>query len=368
MNVVRVSTRPTYRSSGMGLHPFKITESMSDVNTIYVYPKNESDNIEFNNNDNVKEVEVPFHLEKRDPKVGFIGKLSFTARRVFNVLKFNLSVINRLKKEKVDIVHIHSPMYFVIAFYYWLRGSRCYITYHGSDLNAVQNSRVYKVLSKIFSGAFSISPNMVERLQKFHKAPNLYVTNNAIDVNSYSIDNALPRQKILLAVGSLKVEKGFNMLIDAFSNAKKDNLLSGYKLHIAGEGPLHSELSRKIVNLGLEDDVFLLGHLDKEGLLEAYNRSEVFVLSSISEGFPKVLLEAMVCNLKILATDVGAVRTTLPGYKYIVSPNEESLRKGLIDIVSDAVDYNFDTVISQYSDWSKVSEKYKEIYFNDNAK
>ena len=81
---------------------------------------------------------------------------------------------------------------------------------------------------------------------------------------------------------------------------------------IVGDGLLQEPLQEKINSLNMSNFIHLLGRKNRDDLIDLYNQSEIFVLSSISEGFPKVLLEAASCGCNIVSTDVGAVHSVLP--------------------------------------------------------
>jgi sugar transferase (PEP-CTERM/EpsH1 system associated) len=81
------------------------------------------------------------------------------------------------------------------------------------------------------------------------------------------------------------------------------------RLIIVGEGPEHAELQRQIEQLGLTQRVRLLGN--RSDVAELLAECDVFVLSSIAEGMPVTLMEAMASGLPIVATEVGGVASVV---------------------------------------------------------
>ncbi|GAI02580.1 unnamed protein product, partial [marine sediment metagenome] len=77
-------------------------------------------------------------------------------------------------------------------------------------------------------------------------------------------------------------------------------------LYIVGDGPLKQELKAKIQDLGLEDRVYLIGVC--KDIPTLLSQADALVLSSVWEGLPNVILEAMAAGLPIVATDIGGVR------------------------------------------------------------
>jgi glycosyltransferase involved in cell wall biosynthesis len=78
--------------------------------------------------------------------------------------------------------------------------------------------------------------------------------------------------------------------------------------HIVGEGPDREWLQVRCAEFGIIDSVTFYGSLSHEQTAELYKTADVFIMPSRSEGFPRVILEAMRYGLPIVSTDVGCVR------------------------------------------------------------
>ncbi len=136
-------------------------------------------------------------------------------------------------------------------------------------------------------------------------AEKIVVIYNPIDVQNVCVQAAEPvlhpwfderREPLLIAVGRLVKLKGFDILIRAVAQlSMKVNLV------IIGEGEERSALENLIVELGLTDRVALLGF--QENPWKYMARADLFVLSSLTEGLPNVIGEAMALGLPVLATD-----------------------------------------------------------------
>lgn len=124
---------------------------------------------------------------------------------------------------------------------------------------------------------------------KMHVIPNPL----CIDANSNS---ELIKESIILAVGRLHKDKQFDLLIDAYASS---NVM--WPLYIIGEGEERSFLESRIRSLSLNDRVFLLGNNSE--LKRFYARASIFILSSRTEGFPNVLLEAMSFGCACISTN-----------------------------------------------------------------
>lgn len=103
----------------------------------------------------------------------------------------------------------------------------------------------------------------------------------------------------LLAVGRLDRQKGFDLLLDAFDQAR--HRAADWELVILGEGPERGALEAQVRAAGLSERVSLPGMVGNVG--DWYAAADAFVLSSRFEGFPNALLEAMASGLPVLSAD-----------------------------------------------------------------
>lgn len=109
----------------------------------------------------------------------------------------------------------------------------------------------------------------------------------------------LPERKILLAVGRLEAQKGFDWLIDAFSALVQWH--ADWDLVILGEGSLRSAIERQVKSAGLGSRVFLPGQVGNLG--KWYELADLYVMSSRFEGFGNTLAEALTHALPAVSFD-----------------------------------------------------------------
>ena len=358
IKVTRISTHPSMKKHGVGLHSHKISES-DFFKTIFITPRLDENDLHITPKKYTLKISS-IKFKKRPTKSSLINLFIFHISRIFKLVKFSIYSISVSRENNSDVVHIHSPMYILVAIWAKFFGKLTCITYHGTDYLRVRNSKLYFIFSNLFIDiGFCISPHMMPEMKKYHRQT-IY-SPNGID-SSMFINKMKKREKVILAVGALKKEKSYNNLIIAFKRLL--NNFPSYSLHIAGEGDLKEELKSLVLKEGLENDIIFCGNLDKDQLLEKYNTAEAFILSSNSEGFPKVVLEAIFTGCKVVATDVGSVSTFLPP-KYII-PNElvDNLYEYLIKIIQEK-DYeiNIDELKLKYT-WSNVTKEYETAYRN----
>lgn len=141
----------------------------------------------------------------------------------------------------------------------------------------VQTERIAEWFSDQLNANITVIPNFIE------------------DHNS---NGKIKREKIVIAVGRLSSEKGFDVLIHAF--AKLSNSFPDWKVLILGEGSERQNLENLIKDYCLEDKVELKGRVNNPFLY--LNRASIAVQPSKVEGFPNALLEAMSCALPVIAS------------------------------------------------------------------
>jgi glycosyltransferase involved in cell wall biosynthesis len=131
---------------------------------------------------------------------------------------------------------------------------------------------------------------------------------NAIDTDKYkplAIMNGEPtRIKKLLIVGRLSPEKGHINLLTALSQLNKKNI-TNWELTIIGDGELKNTLIELSKRLKLTEQIKFIGV--QKNTLNFYQQHDIYVSSSLSEGMPLVVLEAMSCQVPVLSTPVGAI-------------------------------------------------------------
>lgn len=143
-----------------------------------------------------------------------------------------------------------------------------------------------------------------EELADFYKdkvnAKTLYIP-NCLDIYPDKVSEL--NNLNVISVGRLETEKCFEDLIDLFKNIVDWN--KDVKLRIAGNGSQKSFLEEKIKEASLEDNVILTGNKNKKELEELYLDSSLFVMTSRTESFGQVLVEAGSYGIPVLAYDTA---------------------------------------------------------------
>jgi glycosyltransferase involved in cell wall biosynthesis len=172
--------------------------------------------------------------------------------------------------------------------------------------------------------------------------PNLFTMTESVvaaeDLAERPHDQDWSGQIELLTVGRIDPEKNPYLLVDAIS-ALEQAEPGRYRLTWVGRGPLEEAVRRRAQEAGVAENIDFRGYVPvNAGLLDLYRCAHAFVHVSLSEGMPKVLIEALACATPIVATDVGGVRDALDGGKagILVPPRDvDALVDGMRRLVDD---------------------------------
>ena len=117
----------------------------------------------------------------------------------------------------------------------------------------------------------------------------------------------LPDQRLILSVGNLNDNKGFDLLIKSFRKVVDGVDRSGVQLIIVGDGPSRGKLENIIASLKLAGRVRLTGAVPHGQLRLWYSAADLFCLVSEREGWPNVLLESLACGTPVVTTRAGGI-------------------------------------------------------------
>jgi glycogen(starch) synthase len=125
---------------------------------------------------------------------------------------------------------------------------------------------------------------------------------------------AAPDERLILLVGRLVYEKGFQLALDALGGA--DGIidrLEGVRFLVAGSGTHEAELRAQAERLGLMEHGTFMGWIDDAVLHSLYRIADLCVVPSLYEPFGLVALEAMASGCPCIVADTGGLREVVPG-------------------------------------------------------
>lgn len=156
----------------------------------------------------------------------------------------------------------------------------------------------------------------------------LHVIPNYVDTDLFKPMSVEKQPHTICFVGRLEEQKNVRGLIEAMKDV-------GGTLVIYGDGSLKSELEETA--RALHVDAQFRGRIANEELPAALNACEVFVIPSLYEGNPKVLLEAMACGLPVIGANVNGIREVIRNQEngILAEPNRRALHDAIKSLLSD---------------------------------
>ncbi|TWU21200.1 Alpha-D-kanosaminyltransferase [Novipirellula galeiformis] len=253
-------------------------------------------------------------------------------------------------------------------------------TVHGWVLNTWKTPLYYAIdrwCLRRYEAVVCVSTDLFDACRRGRvPADRLSMIDNAIDTEQYRRRQTIAQakaaidwpesRKLIGAVGRLSEEKGFAFLIDAVGQLVQQGHDVG--LVIVGDGPLAETLKTQIEQQGLSERIRMAGFVaNPETYYQAF---DVYALSSLREGLPNVLLEAMAFEVPIVATRIAGVPRLIDGHRngLLVSPSDpEGLAAEIKRVLEDAAlagrlgQGGRETVVDKFC-FQKRMEKMAEIY------
>ena len=246
------------------------------------------------------------------------------ARSRLSIWRTRARLRDALVELEPDLVHAHVAGAYSDAA--MASGKPWVLTLHGIRYleAAIRPGFINKVYRKAFikreelrgvrraTHVISISPFIRDTFTKDLQGK-VYDIENPIAEKFFNLPKEAVEEGTILCVGRLIPRKGIHTLLEAFAMLRQK--LPDVKLRLAGGGitgpeptSYYGQLLLQVERLGLTDAVEFLGELGEERVLEEYARCSVYVLSSILETAPMVILQALAAGKPVVTTDAGGSR------------------------------------------------------------
>lgn len=269
---------------------------------------------------------------------------------------FQIPVLNKfLKREKFDIVHVHTETGGFMLRLSCLIQSKCntkfVYTPHGMSFwkgSSLKSQLVYRPLERWICSAMDMNLGMnmeeVENLKRWNKRTAHYVHGVGLNVARMQNPSRSREQmreefglaesdKFIASIGELDDNKNHITVIKALDTlGRKD-----FKYVVCGVGPNKDMLLAEAERMGLKDNVILAGY--RSDIPDVLNAADIFVFPSFHEGMPVSALEAMACGLPIICSEIrGNVDIIREGDNgYLFQPSDvETLARKLEYLLDDA--------------------------------
>jgi glycosyltransferase involved in cell wall biosynthesis len=238
------------------------------------------------------------------------------------------------RHERVTIYHGHDyksnllgvllaklwPMRLVTTAHGWVKHTRRTPVYYHVD----------RLCLRHYERVIAVSPDLHAECRKWAGPARCELLENGIDLEEFTRKNATPTAQrqlglppgrhVIGAAGRLSPEKGFDVLLRSVAELVR----RGVNAHLVliGEGDEQANLERLATELGIRARCSLVGY--QADLRPYYEAMDVFALSSLREGLPNVLLEALALEVPVVATKINGIpRLIRDGYNgHLVEPNQ----------------------------------------------
>jgi len=312
---------------------------------------------------------------------------------MFHLLAF-LKALKLYRKFRFDIVHAHLATHagFVGFLVSLFSRTPLIVTVQGGDLFDYSEHIRYRLvvwpILIYFMIRLSLSfANIVHAVSRYTAvrakslgAKKIIIIPNGVDTDFFAkrINDKLKeesgirsQEKVIITVSRLTQKNDIKTLIKSLSLLKNKNheVYDKIKVLIVGDGPQEKFLKDTCAELEVSDRVIFTGRLSHEEIPKYLSMSDIFVRTPVQEGFGIAFLEAMSCQLPIIATNVGGivdfVKDGINGI--LVKPGDDvSLARAIVKLIEDEeyakamAEQNRKTAVKY--DWHKVCKRVLEIY------
>ena len=329
-----------------------------------------------------------------DPRFPFTirtpgGKRLFPALSPFYFFK-------KLYKQRFDVINFHLESGMGLAPFLWIDPkTRIVTTLHTEHLIEGQPTIEERIIKNFFVpiklvGTYMdlhVSDEIIAVSQKTKQdylrqrqlsKDKIRVIYNGVDSEAFSPNvsgeeirakYSFSGSQVILLVGSGIVLKGIIFLLQAIKELIKTH--SSVKLLIVGIERKHlTEIKQRITILGLNENVSLVGQIPNRELPFYYSACDLVVLTSLSENFPVVALEAMASGKPIIASKVGGIPEMIKNYEngILVEPaNVGELFNALLYVLDNpavGVQMGFEgrKTIERRFDWKIIGQEYWKTF------
>lgn len=292
-------------------------------------------------------------LKKHGVNLTYLNKniniIELNKNRAFSALP---KLVDYFKKNDTYMISCYNHLSVIAIFAKFLsrnKNSKVFAWEHNNltEITKIQRPYKSKIMIKLMSwlypkaeGVIAVSHGIATDLKKYINCDIKVLYNPVITADISKLSKDFPEctwlinkeKPVFIAIGRLEPQKNFSFLLQAFALALEQ---IDARLIIIGEGSLQQQLESEIISLNIQNKCKLLGY--KSNPYSYLANSDVFILSSIFEGLPTVLIEALECNTNIISTDCpsGPAEILENGKWGVLIPvnDIQALSKAMIDII-----------------------------------
>lgn len=327
--------------------------------TICIYLKKSSDRKNF--------------FKERGYKTFYISKKQFF--RMFNFgAVWKLAKI--LKEEKVDVIQCHKHQSTVYGTAAAMIAKTPVILAHVEGLRRTRNIRrklvnylILKRVNKILAVAERVKEDVLEH-NPVLSSGKVFTLSNYINFERFA-EVSIPAEQVreeenfpvssflFGTIGRLVPTKGYEYLVRAFAKVKQE--IPNAFLVFIGDGRLQAKLEKEAAEINLTNSIRFLGR--REDVPRLLRAMDCFVLPSIAEGLPYVILEAMAAGVPCIASAVGGIPEVITNNKtgfLVPAKDEKTLAETMITVAKKPQEQITD-IVNKAKELVRTSYTYEEI-------
>ncbi|MEX0650126.1 MAG: glycosyltransferase family 4 protein [Candidatus Andersenbacteria bacterium] len=286
-------------------------------------------------------------------------------------------------RHKVDFIQAYFavPAGWVAWVIHLLRGIPYAVYFGGSDIPNANPSRyksVYPLLTPLLKAIWKkaefrtvCSQDLVRLGHEADPTSEFLCIPNGVETERFKpIERPENPTVKILFIGRLIPRKGFQRVVQALPRIREIAKLP-FEVEVVGTGSHQLILDKLAEQLAVSDLIKYVGLVPYDQLERSYQYADIFVLTSLSEGMPSVILEAMGCGLPVIASDVGGnneiVKEGENGF-LIQGEDIDTLAKQLAMLIDDRelrsrMGRKSREMALQY-DWKNIMKQYNELYLS----
>ena len=218
--------------------------------------------------------------------------------------------------------------------------------------------KIVSISNKSYKSLKDIFPDFVNKTEIIHNGMNF---NEVISKSREALSDNLDKENYIICIGRIDERKNFSLAVNALYELLKDNI--NIKLVIVGTGNLYEDIRKQAIDLGILNNIVFTGFQDNP--YKYLCHSKILCVTSLSEGWPTVIMEAMALGIPFVTTPVAGASEELSdngkcGIVVDYNPSEyaEAVKKLLTNqSLYEQMSKNCKENVKQYS-----AEKYAENF------
>lgn len=302
MTILRITrTYPNVKYKSIGLQTYMVSK-YSNYKSI-IFSKKSKNKVLKNHNSKILETNYPeLSINKN-----FLNNLIAIILKIIANIIFFIKIIYELKFNfnKIKLIHIHNLNFLLCGILLKkIFNKKVFLSIGGTDIKRLKNKKIFQRLIQSVDLVFSVSIDLKKKFNKIYPKTKCKFISNGVDLNIFKYQNS-NKKNCVLAIGNIRWQKDYITMIKAYQKSKVKNQ---YNLLICGEVIENFEfkkIKKLVEKYNLKKKISFLGFCSQKKIIKLLKSSKFLIISSVSEGLPKVILEAVASGIPVISTNVG---------------------------------------------------------------